>query len=122
MLHKPRRVVTRATTVSAGWSSPVARQAHNLKVVGSNPTPATNFHFSNALHGSWPPEKGQESLGFQRHLKTELASPEHFSFSEGHFSPDLRTSAGQSLGHNPLIFLTPIKVGFVSDSADEPVS
>ena len=29
-------------TVVAGWSSPVARQAHNLKVVGSNPTPATN--------------------------------------------------------------------------------
>ena len=28
---------------NAGWSSPVARQAHNLKVVGSNPTPATNF-------------------------------------------------------------------------------
>ena len=27
--------------VGAGWSSPVARQAHNLKVVGSNPTPAT---------------------------------------------------------------------------------
>ena len=28
-------------TLGAGWSSPVARQAHNLKVVGSNPTPAT---------------------------------------------------------------------------------
>ena len=28
--------------IIAGWSSPVARQAHNLKVVGSNPTPATN--------------------------------------------------------------------------------
>src|SRR5690606_16245618 len=28
---------------SAGWSSPVARQAHNLKVVGSNPTPATKI-------------------------------------------------------------------------------
>jgi hypothetical protein len=28
--------------IGAGWSSPVARQAHNLKVVGSNPTPATN--------------------------------------------------------------------------------
>jgi hypothetical protein len=27
---------------AAGWSSPVARQAHNLKVVGSNPTPAPN--------------------------------------------------------------------------------
>ena len=25
----------------AGWSSPVARQAHNLKVTGSNPVPAT---------------------------------------------------------------------------------
>ena len=29
------------TPSGAGWSSPVARQAHNLKVVGSNPTPAT---------------------------------------------------------------------------------
>ena len=29
--------------MTAGWSSPVARQAHNLKVVGSNPTPATNL-------------------------------------------------------------------------------
>ena len=28
---------------SAGWSSPVARQAHNLKVAGSNPAPATNI-------------------------------------------------------------------------------
>ena len=29
--------------LDAGWSSPVARQAHNLKVRGSNPLPATNF-------------------------------------------------------------------------------
>ena len=28
--------------VIAGWSSLVARQAHNLKVAGSNPAPATN--------------------------------------------------------------------------------
>ena len=28
----------------AGWSSPVARQAHNLKVAGSNPAPATNLN------------------------------------------------------------------------------
>ena len=26
---------------SLGWSSPVAREAHNLEVVGSNPAPAT---------------------------------------------------------------------------------
>ena len=31
--------------VGAGWSSPVARQAHNLKVAGSNPAPATNVKF-----------------------------------------------------------------------------
>ena len=31
----------------AGWSSPVARQAHNLKVVGSNPTPATKKALEN---------------------------------------------------------------------------
>jgi hypothetical protein len=39
----------------AGWSSPVARQAHNLKVTGSNPVPATrqqaleNMMFSRAF-------------------------------------------------------------------------
>ena len=32
---------SRGTALIAGWSSPVARQAHNLKVVGSNPAPAT---------------------------------------------------------------------------------
>src|SRR5580765_8989051 len=32
--HRPRSV--------AGWSSPVARWAHNPKVAGSNPAPATN--------------------------------------------------------------------------------
>ena len=28
---------------NAGWSSPVARQAHNLKAAGSNPAPATKY-------------------------------------------------------------------------------
>src|SRR5438128_624708 len=31
-------------TIDAGWSSPVARQAHNLKVIGSNPIPATKLN------------------------------------------------------------------------------
>jgi hypothetical protein len=35
------RLYTTLHNGAAGWSSPVARQAHNLKVVGSNPTPAT---------------------------------------------------------------------------------
>jgi hypothetical protein len=37
------RGVRGTTTTDAGWSSPVARQAHNLKVIGSNPIPATTF-------------------------------------------------------------------------------
>ena len=32
--------------VGAGWSSLVARRAHNPKVVGSNPAPATNLSLS----------------------------------------------------------------------------
>ncbi len=35
----------------AGWSSPVARQAHNLKVAGSNPAPATNAIFARKPDG-----------------------------------------------------------------------
>ena len=38
---RPFSRLWRETHGAAGWSSPVARQAHNLKVVGSNPTPAT---------------------------------------------------------------------------------
>ena len=39
---KQAQAATRSFGIGdAGWSSPVARQAHNLKVVGSNPTPAT---------------------------------------------------------------------------------
>ncbi len=39
--HKSR--ATQAQHGDAGWSSPVARQAHNLKVVSSNLAPATIF-------------------------------------------------------------------------------
>src|SRR5438067_4141152 len=34
------------TLQDAGWSSLVARQAHNLKAAGSNPAPATKFPLS----------------------------------------------------------------------------
>ena len=39
--HLPIKRLSHAHGFAAGWSSPVARQAHNLKVVGSNPAPAT---------------------------------------------------------------------------------
>ena len=31
----------------AGWSSLAARRAHNPKVAGSNPAPATKYEFAN---------------------------------------------------------------------------
>ena len=42
--HKTiNRAPSPAIITDAGWSSPVARQAHNLKVRGSNPLPATKY-------------------------------------------------------------------------------
>ena len=38
---KQRYFAARQKPDGAGWSSPVARQAHNLKAAGSNPAPAT---------------------------------------------------------------------------------
>ena len=52
----------------AGWSSPVARQAHNLKVVGSNPTPATN---------KTGPSRGLFCL-FWRGLDWKIVQPEQW--------------------------------------------
>ncbi len=40
---QPHRPTHTHTHPAAGWSSPVARQAHNLKVTGSNPVPATSL-------------------------------------------------------------------------------
>ena len=37
----------------AGWSSSVARRAHNPKVIGSNPIPATNLIFVMVPWCSW---------------------------------------------------------------------
>ena len=38
---RPSKKPNTGENSDAGWSSPVARQAHNLKVTGSNPVPAT---------------------------------------------------------------------------------
>src|SRR5712691_11171931 len=46
----PRQIPTTHDGSDAGWSSPVARWAHNPKVAGSNPAPATNLP-PTVLHG-----------------------------------------------------------------------
>ncbi len=50
---------------TAGWSSLVARQAHNLKVLGSNPSPATNqsqFNYFLILSTLFPSSSGIKEL------------------------------------------------------------
>jgi hypothetical protein len=78
-------------TFDAGWSSPVARQAHNLKVVGSNPTPATKLkaRSANTLAGFFAREfapicrsrghsmKCQQNQGFLIPYHRVLARPCH---------------------------------------------
>ena len=56
----------------AGWSSLVARQAHNLKVVGSNPTPATTFPRLHPFSGCCECKSGFRS-GYCRPLRVKLA-------------------------------------------------
>ena len=46
----------------AGWSSPVARQAHNLKVIGSNPIPATKISPDPSGLGCRPDRASQATL------------------------------------------------------------
>jgi hypothetical protein len=57
LLHNGPREAKSAFQFIAGWSSPVARQAHNLKVRGSNPLPATKIKArdANALAGFFCP-------------------------------------------------------------------
>jgi hypothetical protein len=50
-LSMPSSYLRRRIAFDAGWSSPVARQAHNLKAAGSNPAPATIFICSTKSSG-----------------------------------------------------------------------
>jgi hypothetical protein len=47
----------------AGWSSLVARQAHNLKVVGSNPAPATKFRNNKNPGAALVPQQKENKSG-----------------------------------------------------------
>ena len=67
--------------IDAGWSSPVARQAHNLKVAGSNPAPATNkINDLDALWGVFFCVRLQESCtGFFDLAEKRQAEPDGHS-------------------------------------------
>ncbi len=48
----------RIPTPDAGWSSPVAREAHNLEVAGSNPVPAICSKYSRSKNLRYLPMVG----------------------------------------------------------------
>ena len=50
--NRPGEIIAAVSqqTGDAGWSSLVARWAHNPKVAGSNPVPATNLKSLNGRH------------------------------------------------------------------------
>ena len=80
------------TASPAGWSSPVARQAHNLKVTGSNPVPATKiFRSSKALPTpccqNTVSTKPVEALWKQKGAKSRVVPRRHFQFEAADKGP-----------------------------------
>jgi hypothetical protein len=60
----------------AGWSSPVARQAHNLKAAGSNPAPATKTRKLDQLFRIRPTGRlFAFAIPHQRHIDTATEKP-----------------------------------------------
>ena len=59
---------------SAGWSSLVARQAHNLKVAGSNPAPATKSSRMPAAYRVYVLQnpKGRHYIGFSEDVPVRI--------------------------------------------------
>jgi hypothetical protein len=69
----------------AGWSSPVARQAHNLKVTGSNPVPATT-----AMELDTPPLGAASSVVAQASRSLIARLPRTLRSEGGHCAPSRR--------------------------------
>ena len=76
--------------IAAGWSSPVAREAHNLEVVGSNPAPAT-YH-----------EKRQSIIRlpfFVRSIQSDASAISRFSISWFSFRERLDLPTNRTIEH-----------------------
>ena len=73
--------------VDAGWSSPVARRAHNPKVAGSNPAPATK-------KSSWPVFRPFAFYGY---------NIQAYHASAAFCRPRLRSSVVEQRTHKPLV-------------------
>lgn len=72
---RPRDLIEGAQLFNAGWSSPVARQAHNLKVIGSNPIPATKFGFRRIRYENGPRKAGHFCFGIVVEMSCAARGP-----------------------------------------------
>ena len=79
----------------AGWSSPVARQAHNLKVAGSNPAPATK----QSSHKTKPLANPQGRLPRDQTTKSQYRRSQDRKGGEG--TPAPHTQSQQDQPTNP---------------------
>src|ERR1700677_3536711 len=75
-------IFTPLSLFAAGWSSPVARQAHNLKVIGSNPIPAPKFEngprlAAGAVFVSGSPIRPCPGAPRRRLFRASRAAPAH---------------------------------------------
>lgn len=77
---------------NAGWSSPVARQAHNLKAAGSNPAPATK-HTHIHIHAKRPAAAGL--LAFEGLPAPERVRHEQCCLQRNNMAPLLNASVPQ---------------------------
>ena len=75
---------SRISACIAGWSSLVARRAHNPKVVGSNPAPAT-IRISNPLLAGFLLANSAAQVGYlSRSLGKPPTSPLHTRITSAH--------------------------------------
>ena len=95
-LHNLNHITRSLKTPVAGWSSPVARQAHNLKVTGSNPVPATILTCDRAPSGG--------PFAFERYGKNtcQIAAHVDLKFAILRRQDDLAHQRAQHVGcHHP---------------------
>ena len=103
--------------LGAGWSSPVARQAHNLKAAGSNPAPATKIS-KKTPYTEKLLAKHEELLAFRRlrqflklasRIEVDSEQGARGSDVEAVFLPPSKANIAHCLGNQDLADERPIR-------------
>ena len=90
--YRPNRIPF--AVLGAGWSSPVARQAHNLKVISSNLVPATKISIERRLTPKlWPAAQRNK-----RHHKNPKSKPTKYKKIAPHIERDCFALSFQRTG------------------------